>query len=48
MIEDNAESANKIAELGYKVYLMDNEYNQQPTHEKVIRIKSLKEVKEYV
>ena len=44
MVEDNAYNANKIAELGYKVYLVDNEYNQQPLNQNVIRIKKLDEV----
>jgi len=44
MVEDNAEIANKIAKFGYKVYLLDNQYNQQSLHENVERIYSLEEI----
>jgi uncharacterized HAD superfamily protein len=44
IIEDNAEIANSIAEHGYKVFLLDNEYNQQKLHNNVTRIYSLNEV----
>lgn len=43
--EDNHSIANEIAKLGYKVYLLDNEYNRQRTEKKVIRIKKLDEIK---
>ncbi len=46
MIEDNADIANKVAKLGYKVYLLDNEYNQQEILDGVKRIKKLNEVRE--
>lgn len=39
MVEDNAEIANQVAKLGYKVYLVDNEYNRQPTEKNVVRVK---------
>jgi uncharacterized HAD superfamily protein len=44
MVEDNSEIANSVAKLGYKVFLMDNEYNRQPLVKGVIRIKYLREV----
>ena len=44
MVEDNAEIANNVAELGYKVYLMDNPYNQQDLKQGVVRINQLTEV----
>lgn len=44
MIEDDRNVANEIAEMGYKVYLLDNIYNQGLTHANVVRIKELGEV----
>ena len=46
MVEDNAGIANKVAKAGYKVYLVDNKYNQQKIEPNVIRIKKLSEVRE--
>jgi uncharacterized HAD superfamily protein len=44
IIEDNHSVANQVAEFGYKVFLLDNEYNREKTHKSVIRINHLKEV----
>lgn len=46
MVEDNLLIANIMSNLGYKVYLVDNEYNQGATNENVKRIKNLLEVEE--
>jgi uncharacterized HAD superfamily protein len=45
MVEDNPKFAINIANLGYKVYLVDKIYNQNCQHENITRIKSLKEIK---
>ncbi|KKL53812.1 hypothetical protein LCGC14_2271690 [marine sediment metagenome] len=45
IVEDNAAVANNIAKLGYKVFLLDNIYNQQKLIKGVKRIKKLSEVK---
>ena len=47
LIEDNAFIANEVAKFGYRVYLLDNKYNQQPLHKTVIRIFHLSEVLEH-
>lgn len=47
MVEDNRMISNIMSSLGYKVYLLDNEYNQGEVKENVKRIKSLMEVVEY-
>jgi len=44
MIEDNHETANAVAQQGYKVFLLDNQYNQHPLHKGVKRVFSLKEI----
>ena len=44
MIEDNATTANKVAEIGINSYLLNMPYNQEQTHESVIRVNSLQEV----
>jgi hypothetical protein len=44
MVEDNRDFANKIAAFGYRVYLMDNSYNQGELHSNVKRIKSFDEI----
>lgn len=44
MVEDNAAKSNEIAKLGYKVYLIDSPYNQQPIDDNVIRIKTLDKI----
>lgn len=46
MVEDNRMISNIVGGLGYKVYLLDNEYNQGEVKENVKRIKSLVEVLE--
>jgi|TARA_Y100000310_G_C20701999_1_gene830848 uncharacterized HAD superfamily protein/dimeric dUTPase (all-alpha-NTP-PPase superfamily) len=45
MVEDNGKFAMNIANLGYKVYLIDKPYNKGINHDKIIRVKSLKEIK---
>lgn len=44
MVEDNAEIANQVARIGYKVYVVDNEYNQQPLEKNCSRIFDLEEI----
>ena len=44
MVEDNGKFAMNIANLGYKVYLIDKPYNQEISHENISRIKSLEEI----
>lgn len=44
MVEDNAELANQVARLGYKVYLLDNMYNKQPLENTCQRVFSLKQI----
>lgn len=44
MIEDNRKNANEVAKQGYKVFLLDNEYNQGECHVNVERIKTLKDI----
>ena len=44
--EDHRYYANLIAEWGYKMYLLDNRYNQGEIHKNVTRIKSLVELLE--
>lgn len=44
MIEDNPNIALKIANKGYKVYLVNHKYNEHVKHENIIRINSLKEI----
>lgn len=44
LVEDNHKSANEVAKLGYKVYLLDNPYNRLPLHENVTRINKLSEI----
>ena len=46
IVEDNRKFANNIAKHGYKVYLLDNKYNQGETEESIKRIKSLNEIYE--
>ena len=41
---DNAEIANQVARLGYKVYVLDNIYNQQPLEKNCSRIFNLSEI----
>lgn len=43
-VEDNRYYANLIAIWGYKMYLLNNKYNQGELHANVIRIDSLKEI----
>lgn len=44
MVEDNRYIANMVAKLGYKVYLMDNVYNQGNLLPQVSRIKNFNEI----
>lgn len=44
MVEDNRFIANLVANLGYKVYLVNNKYNQGDTHSNVQRINNLLEI----
>lgn len=44
MVEDNAEIANQVAKLGYKVYVVDNEYNQQRLEKNCFRITDLMQI----
>lgn len=46
MVEDNRMLANIIASLGFKVFLMDNKYNQGEVNKNVCRVKNLMEVLE--
>ena len=48
MIEDHRYYANLVAKWGYKVLLLENQYNMGMTEEKVTRVKSLEEVREWV
>lgn len=44
MIEDNRYLAQLIGKYGYRVYLLDNEYNQGELLPSVVRVKTLKQV----
>lgn len=44
MVEDNAKMANQVAKLGYKVYVLDNEYNRQKLEKNCSRVFSLEEI----
>lgn len=44
MVEDNAEIANQVARLGYKVYLLDSQYNRQSLENCCQRVFSLKDI----
>lgn len=44
MIEDNLDIARHVAKWGYKIFLMDNIYNQGETPEFVYRVNNLEEV----
>jgi len=44
MVEDNAEIANQVARIGYKVYVLDNEYNKQKLEKNCSRVFSLEEI----
>ena len=44
LVEDNAEIANQVAKLGYKVYVMDNEYNQQELAVNCFRVNELEQI----
>jgi len=47
MVEDNSYIANQISKWGYKVYLMDTQYNSElDVGENVVRINNLQEVLE--
>ena len=48
MVEDNRHIANEVGNWGYKVFLLDNIYNQGDLNENVVRVKSLKEILSYV
>lgn len=45
MIEDNLKFANKVSQIGVKVYLLDNIYNQGIVLKNVSRINSVKDIK---
>lgn len=47
MVEDYEKNANKVAEKGYKVYLIDKTYNRHKLHDNVIRVKNWEEILEY-
>lgn len=47
MVEDNKLIANILSNLGYKVLLLNNDYNQGEIYKNVIRINNLKEVLNY-
>jgi len=44
MVEDNAEIANQVARVGYKVYVVDNEYNHQPLEKNCSRVFDLLDI----
>lgn len=44
IVEDNLDNANKISKMGYRVYLIDNQYNQGYTNKTVNRIRNIKEI----
>lgn len=44
MIEDNRHTANLVANLGFRVYLINNKYNQGDTNKNVVRVTSLMQV----
>lgn len=48
MVEDNRMFANNISELGYKVFLMNNDYNIGETNKNVVRIDLLDEILKYL
>lgn len=49
MVEDHAGNANRVARMGYKVYLISKPYNvEEPLHEGVIRVDSWTGMNEYV
>ena len=45
-VEDHRYYANLVADWGYKMYLLDNKYNQGEIHKNVTRINSLVEISE--
>ena len=47
-VEDNRYICNSIAHFGIRVFLLDNIYNQGELNENVIRVKSLKDILEYL
>ena len=48
LIEDHRFYANMVAQWGYEVFLMDNQYNQGTLLSRVTRIKNLQEVLKFV
>lgn len=48
MIEDNRTFANQIAERGFIVFLLSNEYNRGDIHENVIRVDSLNQIINFI
>ena len=45
MVEDNCKIANSVAEAGFKVYLVNNQYNaEQESHLNVTRVNKLEEI----
>ena len=48
MIEDNRAFANDVSAQGYRVFLVNNEYNYGKTNDGVIRVNSLLEILDYL
>lgn len=44
MIEDNAETANQVARLGYRVYVIDNIYNRQKLEKNCFRVTDFNQI----
>jgi uncharacterized HAD superfamily protein len=47
-IDDNRAIANKIAKQGYKVFLVNNQYNQGELNDNVVRVQELSEIPQYI
>jgi len=47
-VEDHRYYANMVAQWGYKMFLLDNQYNKGELHDNVTRIQSLGEIKEWI
>lgn len=47
-IDDNRALANKIAKQGYKVFLINNQYNEGSVEKEVVRISTLNEIKKHI
>jgi len=44
LVEDNAKLGNQVAKLGYKVYILDNEYNRQKLENNCSRVFRLDDI----